>query len=124
MIFIDTHIAVWLYHKSLEMLTVAQKEAIDKNDVYISPIVLLEIEYLFEIGKIKKNSHTIIDYLTNKIGLRIDNDNFHAIMNVSLKEKWTRDPFDRIIVSHARNRNARLITKDEKIKKNYSRVIV
>ena len=123
MIFIDTHIVVWLFHKSLDMLSAAHREAIDKNDIYISPIVVLEVEYLFEIGKIKKNSRVIIDYLANKIDLKIDSDDFNAIINIALKEKWTRDPFDRIIVSHARYRDARLITKDEKIKKNYSKVI-
>ena len=123
MIFIDTHVVIWLYQKTLELLPSKSKEAIEKNDVYISPIVSLEIEYLHEIGKITKNSKTIIKYLQEKIGLKIDDAGFEEVIASALSEKWTRDPFDRIITAHARRRNAFLITRDENIRKNYKKSI-
>ena len=123
MLFIDTHIVIWLYQNTLDYLSIPDIKALEKNEINISPVVSLEIEYLFEIGRIKKGSAAIIEFLSDKIGLNTDNCDFQKVMQFSLKEKWTRDPFDRIIVSHARLRNAGLLTKDKKIRKNYSNVI-
>jgi PIN domain nuclease of toxin-antitoxin system len=123
MLLVDTHIAVWLYQKTLEKLTFTEIKALENNEIYISPIVVLEIEYFFEIGRIKKNSKTIIKYLAEKVGLKIDNIDFLDIIEYSIKEKWTRDPFDRIIVSHARLKKSYLLTKDKIIQKHYLKVI-
>ena len=119
MYFLDTHIVVWLYQRSLELLSPRAIKAIEDKDMYISPIVSLELEYLYEIGRIRDDSKTIIEYLQEKIGLKIDNAGFKGLINAALQEKWTRDPFDRIIVSHSKYRKAYLISKDEKIAENY-----
>jgi PIN domain nuclease of toxin-antitoxin system len=123
MYFLDTHIVVWLYQKSLDRLSKKAIESIDHHDIFISPIVLLELEYLFEIGRIKDNIETIVQYLKPRIGLKIDNEYFQEIINVAVKESWTRDPFDRLIVAHARYKDAYLISKDENIAKNYAKTI-
>jgi PIN domain nuclease of toxin-antitoxin system len=57
------------------------------------------------------------------IDLKIENSDFLEIINISINEKWTRDPFDRIIVAHAKLMDLALISKDEKINKNYFRTI-
>ena len=41
----------------------------------------------------------------------------------SVKETWTPDPFDRLIVAQARLLDASLITKDELIHKHYKKAI-
>ncbi|MGA1867633.1 MAG: type II toxin-antitoxin system VapC family toxin [bacterium] len=123
MLFLDTHVMVWLYQKCLELLSRKARTAIEKNEIFISPIIILELEYLYEINKIKDNSHTILDYLQNKIGLTVDNENFLEIVNVALNETWTRDPFNRLIVAHSKYRDAVLITKDKEIIKNYYKAI-
>jgi PIN domain nuclease of toxin-antitoxin system len=41
------------------------------------------------------------------------------IVEHALKEKWVRDPFDRLIVAHAKANDAPLVTKDERIRLNY-----
>jgi PIN domain nuclease of toxin-antitoxin system len=121
--FLDTHIVVWLYQMSLELLSREAKKAIEENDIFVSPIVILELQYLFEIGRTRDNSQTIIEYLQSKIELKIDNANFVEIINAAINETWTRDPFDRIIVAHATYRDAYLVTKDEKISDHYLKVI-
>jgi PIN domain nuclease of toxin-antitoxin system len=123
MYFLDTHIVVWLYQKSLELLSKKAKDAIEKNDIYISPIVLLELQYLFEIGRIRDKSHIIIKYLQSKIGLKIDNADFVEVIAIALEESWTRDPFDRLIVAQSRYRDANLVTRDKKIAVYYPKVI-
>jgi PIN domain nuclease of toxin-antitoxin system len=46
---------------------------------------------------------------------------FPTIAEVALGEGWTRDPFDRLIVAHAKaNGIAPLITKDEAIHEHYA----
>ncbi len=121
--FLDTHITIWLYEKRLDLLSEKAKQFIEKNDLFISPVVKLEIEYLFEIEKIKDNSETICSFLEKNIDLRIENSSFLEIIKISLNEKWTRDPFDRIIVAHSKLKDYTLISKDKKINKNYFRTI-
>ena len=121
--FLDTHIVVWLYEKRLNLLSEKAKKYIEENDLFISPIVEMEIEYLFEIGKIKDNSETIVSYLEKYIDLRVDEGDFREIVKISINEKWTRDPFDRIIVAHAKLKDLTLISKDETISKNYFRAM-
>lgn len=121
--FLDTHITIWLYEKRLDLLSEKAKQFIEKNDLFISPVVKLEIEYLFEIEKIKDNSETICSFLEKNIDLKIENSNFSEIIKISLNEKWTRDPFDRIIVAHSKLKDYTLISKDKKINKNYFRTI-
>jgi len=121
--FLDTHIAIWLYEKRLDLLSEKAKQYIEKNDLFISPVVKLEIEYLFEIEKIKDNSDTIYSFLERNIDLKIEKSSFLEIIKISLDEKWTRDPFDRIIVAHAKLKDCTLISKDKKINKNYFRTI-
>ena len=121
--FLDTHIVVWLYEKRLDLLSEKAKKYIEENDLFISPIVEMEIEYLFEIGKIKDNSETIVNHLEKYMDLRVDEGDFREIVKISINEKWTRDPFDRIIVAHAKLKDLTLISKDTTINKNYFRAM-
>jgi len=121
--FLDTHIAIWLYEKRLDLLSEKAKQYIEKNDLFISPVVKLEIEYLFEIKKIKDNSETICNFLEKTIDLKIEKSSFPEIIKISLNEKWTRNPFDRIIVAHSKLKDYTLISKDKKINKNYFKTL-
>lgn len=123
MYFLDTHVIVWLYQKSIELISPEARKVITENDIFISPIVILELEYLFEIGRLRVDANTIVQYLQAGIGLKIEDGNFQEIINIALKERWTRDPFDRIIVAHSRYRNAYLVTKDKRISNNYLKAV-
>jgi PIN domain nuclease of toxin-antitoxin system len=48
---------------------------------------------------------------------------FNKVIDSAMKQLWTRDPFDRIIVGHAAVNQSGLLTKDETIGKNYAYVI-
>ncbi len=123
MTYLDTHVVVWLYQKSLERLSQISREHIEKDDIAISPMVTLEVEYLFEVEKIKEHSHVIIHYLAERIGLQVCSQPFQDVMKTAVAIKWTRDPFDRVITGQALNRNAILITKDATILKNYQHAV-
>lgn len=122
MIFLDTHVVVWLYQGRTDLLSKRAKKIIEKeDDIYISPIVLLELQYLFEIGKIIKPAKVVIEALAEDIGLEVAEDSFDGVVEQSLSENWTRDPFDRIIVAQARKNTALLISKDRLILEKYSK---
>jgi PIN domain nuclease of toxin-antitoxin system len=119
-LYLDTHIIVWLASGDQTKLTAAASQEIENSDIRISPIVLLELEYLREIERIIVPVQEIISKLQLQIGAIVCDFSFPAIIAAALDEKWTRDPFDRMIVAHARaNRKSPLISSDEEIRKHY-----
>jgi len=100
LIYLDTHV-VWLYSGLTDKLTDIAKSLINDNEVYISAIVRLELQYLYEIERIKDEPDVIISDLSDQIGLKICNKNFNDIITITLAITWTRDPFDRIITANA-----------------------
>ncbi len=121
MIYIDTHIAVWLFAGQVEKLSDQAKKLLNENEIQISPIVRLELQYLNEIKRIAVSANDIITDLSNSIGLKVCDKNFNNIINSSLDLTWTRDPFDRIIVANALLNDDYLVTKDQTILKNYNK---
>ncbi len=119
MIYLDTHVLVWLYAGLSEKLTTLAKTLINENEIYISAIVRLELQYLYEIQRITDKSDLIIADLSNRIGLKVCDKDFNLIISKSLAINWTRDPFDRIITANAHLNNNILVTKDKNILANY-----
>jgi PIN domain nuclease of toxin-antitoxin system len=123
-VYIDTHIVIWLCEGTAEKLTPAASHAIESSEIEISPMVLVELEYLFEIKRIVKPPMALFDQLQTLIGLRISDHPFPAVAQSAVFETWTRDPFDRMIVAQARSDGySGLVTADEKIQQNYSKTI-
>lgn len=123
-VFIDTHIAIWLYIGSADRLSAKGRNVLESGDILISPVCLMEIEYLYEIGKIKKQSFDIINHLKDAIDLNIDDVPLSELINYAIRENWTRDPFDRMIVAHAKKRNSYLISADRTIRKHYKKTLI
>ena len=123
MIYIDTHIAVWLYAGQVEKLSEIAKEFLNENEIYISAVVRLELQYLNEIERITDGANEIVSDLSNRIGLKICDKSFNSIINYSMDLVWTRDPFDRIIVANAALNNDPLVTKDRKILDHYKKAL-
>jgi len=123
-IYLDTQIIVWLCEGLTEKLTVPASQAIESAEVQISPMVLVELQYLFEIKRIVKPPVALVDQLQTLIGLRISDHPFTAVTQTALFETWTPDPFDRIIVAQARSDGySGLVSSDAKIQQNYSKTI-
>lgn len=119
MIYLDTHVVVWLYSGESNLLSKTAQSLLNTNDLYISLIVLLELQYLYEIGRISEEAEEVISDLSPRIGLKICDKNFLSIISKATKFSWTRDPFDRIITANAALSKNPLLTKDENILKNY-----
>lgn len=124
MIYLDTHVAVWLYAFAGERLSTRALELIDESpQILVSPMVLLELEFLHEIGRIAVPSRTIHEYLADKIALEICGKNFQEVVRNAIQQTWTRDPFDRMITAQAALGNDTLITKDRLIHAHYPHAI-
>ena len=122
--YLDTNVAVWLAQGALTRVSLRAQQAVEKADLLISPIVLVELEYLYEVHRIKLPSQDVFVKLQHEIGLRICDLAFTSIARVTVGEKWTRDPFDRIIVAHAKaNGLAPLVSADQEIQQHYLRTI-
>jgi PIN domain nuclease of toxin-antitoxin system len=122
-IYLDTHAVVWLYQKDRDRFTAHGQALIDSEELLISPIVELEIEYLFEIEKVRERSSVVLDYLRAQIGLKIPETSFIDIIRKAGTMKWTRDPFDRIITATAALQNLPLMTKDRTIHTHYPKAV-
>jgi PIN domain nuclease of toxin-antitoxin system len=115
MIYLDTHVVVWLYAGKTDLLSPLAVERIEAEDLLISPMVQLELEYLREIDRLTVGSALIIESLAQRIGLTLCDLSFATVVVESIAQSWTRDPFDRLITAQAIARNALLLTKDRHI---------
>lgn len=120
MIHLDTHVVAWMYAGLLELIPKQARQILENEELVISPIVVLELQYLHEIGRLAVDGGTLVSTLARDIQLRQSNTGFETVIIRALVETWTRDPFDRIIVATARYEGARLLTKDAQIRKRYS----
>lgn len=121
--FLDTHVVVWLYAGLTDKLTVKAANVIEDNDMFISQFVRLELQYLYEIGRISVKPDKIIHSLAKEIGLNISQASLTEIINEALKIHWTRDVFDRLYVAEAKADSAALVTADAKIRGNFRNAV-
>jgi PIN domain nuclease of toxin-antitoxin system len=116
---LDTHVVVWLYSGLVENIPAAVQKIIESHDLAVSPMVALEVQYLHEIKRLKPDAETVMDDLGARIGLKQSNASFAAVVANARTLKWTRDPFDRLIVGSAMADAAPLLTADKVLRKHY-----
>lgn len=110
---LDTHVVVWVAAGLHDRLSPAAVAALEHDDLAVSPLVRLELQYLVEAGRIALDPSATLAELARSLGLQEPADGFGAVVDVALGLTWTRDPFDRLIAAHALATGARLLTKDQ-----------
>jgi PIN domain nuclease of toxin-antitoxin system len=120
-VYLDTHVVVWLYAGLTARLSRSVRDLLNTSELTISPMVSLELQYLYETGRTTEPSHTVVQDLSQRIGLRIWEEPFQQIVALAIQQTWTRDPFDRLIVGQAALYQTTLVTKDRTIRKHYPR---
>jgi len=121
--YLDTHVLVGLYEGEIGRMSRAVQRSIETDEVLVSPAAVLEIELLHEIGRLRVNASRIVEALVETLGLRVCDLPFSTVVQYAVKEGWSRDPFDRLIVAHAKASEAPLVTKDERIHQHYRRAV-
>lgn len=119
MIYLDTHVLVWLLAGEKERLSKKVSSLIESNSLITGPINLLELEYLYEIKRIPMRSLEIYNELRVIIDLNIHDLGDKVILK-SIDIPWTRDPFDRMMIAGCSILNIPLVTKDNHILKHFS----
>jgi PIN domain nuclease of toxin-antitoxin system len=122
-IMLDTHVAIALYEGRTAGLGTAAKRAIDRETVMISPAVLLEIELMHEIGRLRVGAKPVSVRLGEDLSIRVATERFADVAIEALGLGFTRDPFDRLIVAHAALAKAPLVTQDAHIRYHYPKAM-
>jgi PIN domain nuclease of toxin-antitoxin system len=106
-ILLDTNALIWLEqgHARARGLKAGGKR------LYISPVSLLELQFLLESGRLRLRSGGVSDLVRRGPWL-LDDPPATAWFDAALDLSWTRDPFDRLLVAHAQLRGWRLATGD------------
>src|SRR4030095_13731464 len=115
LIYLDTHIMAWLYAGQTERIPTTARKAVNESEVLISPMALVELQYLIEIGRFTDPVAQVLEILGRDLGLKVCDLPFPEVARRAVDLSWTRDPFDRLIVSHAHLGEAPLVTKDRDI---------
>jgi PIN domain nuclease of toxin-antitoxin system len=99
-------------------------DQIERSDLLVSAMVMLELEMLFEKSALKYSASQILADLNQQIGVSVCQLPMSVIMNSALQIKWTRDPGDRIVAANAiANNEAPLVTSDRRIHEHYRNAI-
>ncbi len=101
MIMLDTHVAIFLFEGKTGGISARTKREMESEPLSLSPAVLLEIEILHEIGRVRPTSNQIVRSLREQLNVNIADDSFAAVVGHAWNLSFTRDPFDRLIVAHA-----------------------
>jgi PIN domain nuclease of toxin-antitoxin system len=123
LIYADTHVVAWLYAGRADLIPPRARALLEDNSMLVSPMVALELEYLFETGRTAEPARRVLHTLGREIGLQVCDLPFPDVVEVAARQSWTRDPFDRIIVAQAALRRAPLVTRDAAIRAHYTRAL-
>jgi PIN domain nuclease of toxin-antitoxin system len=106
-ILLDTNAIIWLDQGHRRTRALAK----ESRSLYVSPASLLELQYLLEAGRIGLKARSVGDVIERQ-GWVVDDPPSADWFAKAIDVDWTRDPFDRLLVAHARLRGWRLATGD------------
>jgi PIN domain nuclease of toxin-antitoxin system len=81
----------------------------------VSPLSLFELQVLHEVGRLRISSMDPREAFAQDPRWGVDDPQVGDLVHHALDVDWTRDPFDRMLVAHARSRRWRFATNDAKI---------
>ncbi len=105
----------WLYGGADSRIPAAARALLSAQPALISPIVELELTYLFEVGRVTEPAAVPLAALRRSIGLEVADVPAATLVDAASALSWTRDPFDRLIAAHAIVAGAPLLTADRTI---------
>jgi PIN domain nuclease of toxin-antitoxin system len=108
----------WLYEGADRRIPVAVRNLIESGEPLVSPIVELELTYLYEVGRVTEPAAAPLSTLQKTIGLQISDVSAAKLVQAATGLTWTRDPFDRMIAAQAIVADVPLITADRTILAN------
>ncbi len=108
----------WLYEGADRRIPTVVRNLIESDQPLVSPIVELELTYLYEVGRVTEPAAAPLAALRKTIGLQVSDVSTAALVQAATGLSWTRDPFDRMIAAQAIVADAPLVTADRTILSN------
>jgi PIN domain nuclease of toxin-antitoxin system len=107
-ILLDTNALIWVaggHRRTAPLLA-------EHRPLYVSPASFLELQLLVETGRVRLRVDSI-DRVAADPRWAVDDPSAVDWFQRAWPLSWTRDPFDRLLVAHARLRGWKLATADE-----------
>jgi PIN domain nuclease of toxin-antitoxin system len=106
-ILLDTNALIWLHqgHRRARPLTALRR-------LFASPITILELQVLAESGRLRLRPGFTPTTAVIDQRWAIDEVPSTRWCTLATEVGWTRDPFDRLLVAHARLRGWKVATSD------------
>lgn len=118
MIHLDTHVVVWLFSRKRSRIPGSVQRRIDSERPAVSPMVEVELGFLYEVGTMRSSPQEVLDDLRASLELAVSDAPFAAVTRAAVDLAWTRDPFDRLIAAQSLVDRIPLVTADETILAN------
>jgi PIN domain nuclease of toxin-antitoxin system len=75
-------------------------------------VTVLELHFLIEVGRLKLRPSSRVAEILDDDRWLLDDPPSANLFERASQEGWTRDPFDRLLVGHAKLRGWKLATAD------------
>ena len=107
-ILLDTNAIIWLLGGDSRAAPLTARGA----RLYASPANQLELQFLSESGRLRVRGGASAAQIMHDERWALDDPSSAGWFEKAIAVGWTRDPFDRLLVAHARLRKWRLATGD------------
>ena len=115
---LDTHFLIWV------VLRVPRLDAFDWLERHrpwgVSPISLLEVKFLAEVGKLEVRHPEFTEAVGKDPRFVVDEVPLLPLVRRAMELDWTRDPFDRLLVAHSLARRVPFCTLDRTIREHHT----
>jgi PIN domain nuclease of toxin-antitoxin system len=114
---LDTHFLLWI---TTDAPRLAEFPWLDRYATWgVSPVSILEVQYLGEVGKLDVRIHEFVNAVSNDPRFLVDDVPLLNLIQQALPLTWTRDPFDRLLCAHSAARRAPLCSVDDVIRDHH-----
>jgi len=110
-ILLDTNALIWLHSDDERAAALAR----GGGRLYVSPASILELQFLSEVGRLRFKRNATLRHIVHDDRWVVDDPPSTAWFEEAAGVGWTRDPFDRLLVAHARMRRWPLATSDQRV---------
>lgn len=114
---LDTHVLIWIV---LDHPRLAELPWIEDHRPWgVSPVSLLEMRFLAEIGRLEMEDRRFVEALGHDPRFVVDEVPLVTLVRQALPLDWTRDPFDRLLAAHSLARRTPLCTLDRRLRRHH-----